>query len=250
MEMKLRYAFTGAALILGVLASGQVVLLKDEDGNTVNGTVICHAAVGGATDTISLLTTLTGNTNKTINVLRYELQVPSGTKNFYCWGVCYTPQNAGVIPVWESVHPVAMVAGVEINNFHGYYQHEGYPGPATFRYVWFDVNNPQDTTWVDLVFGCSVGMNEGAVEGSGLEAFPNPAVDEVMTLHYTLDGAARAAELVVYNALGERIRREPIQTPNGTVVLQRDELRPGVYFATIEVDGRSVTTRRIVVGSR
>ena len=248
--MDLRYTLACAALFTGVYVSGQVVLLHDEDGALVNGTVICHAAYGGATDTISLLATLTGNVDRTVNLRRYELQVVPNTKNFYCWGVCYTPQDAGAIPVWTSVHTVNMSPGVEINNFHAYYQPYGQAGPSSFRFVWFDVNAPLDTTWVDLVFGCSVGMGESSVAVPSFEAFPNPALDEAMTLHYSLVGALGTSELVVYNTLGEGIRREPIRAASGVLVLRREELQPGIYFATIEVDGRSVLTRRIVIGSR
>jgi hypothetical protein len=245
------YAAVIALLPSTLLAQEPVVILTDEDGNVVNETLVVKAsAVTNSTDTVSLFATLTGDAERTVNLRRYEVDVVETTRNFFCWGVCYTSQSAGSLPVWESAHPVFMSPGVEVDNFHSYYKPMGQAGVSLFRFVWFDVDDPDDSTWVDIQYNAEVGIGENSGGVIGFEAYPNPALDAPMTVRFTLDPTVVGAELVVYNTLGSKVRRQPVRGGNATVVLQRDELQPGVYFANIEVGGRALLTRRLVIGSR
>ncbi|MBK7620550.1 MAG: T9SS type A sorting domain-containing protein [Flavobacteriales bacterium] len=240
-----------ALLPVQLLAQEPVVILTNEEGEEVNETLITvYSAPWEAVDTVSLFATLTGGVDRTVNLRRYEVDVVTGTRNFFCWGVCYTSRAAGVSPVWESAHPVYMTPGVPVNNFHAYYRPEGIAGGSLFRFVWFDMDNMNDSTWVDILFDSQVGIDENAAGVIGFETFPNPALDAPMNIRVTLDPSVRGAELVVYNALGSKVHREPVRGTSNTVVLQRDQFQPGVYFANLEVAGRALITRRLVIGSR
>lgn len=248
---KLIYAAVTILLSNVVSAQEPVVILTDEDGNIVNETVVTVAsATWHDTDTLSLLATLTGETERTINLRRYEVDVLSSTRNFYCWGVCYTSQAAGNLPVWESAHPVSMSPGVEVNNFHGYYKPMGQAGSSLFRFVWFDTENTNDSTWVDILFDAQVGISERSNGLVSLDAFPNPATEGPLNVRYALEPGVVGAQLILYNTLGSKIQNRSLRGTSGTVVVQRAELEPGVYFINLEVGGRALATRRLVVGSR
>lgn len=245
------YAILVALSPLTLLAQEPVVILTDEEGNVVNETVVVKASsIMNSTDTVSLFATLTGDAERTVNLRRYEVDVVESTRNFFCWGVCYTSQSAGTLPVWESAHPVFMSPGVEVDNFHAYYKPQGQAGVSLFRFVWFDTENPDDSTWVDIQYNAEVGIGESTGGVLGFDAFPNPALDAPMTVRFTLEPSVVGAELVIYNTLGSKVRRTPVRGSNASIVLQRDELQPGVYFANIEVNGRALLTRRLVIGSR
>ncbi len=249
--MKLRYALltTVAAWNLAAQAQG-LVTIKDEDNNVVNGTLIHHASLpSNTTDTVSLPTTINSSTMRTVNVRRYEMWPVAGTKNFYCWGVCYLPANSGVNPTWVSQHPVDMNPGATLDNFHAYYQPQGQYGTARFRFVWYDMANPNgaDSSWVDIEFGGQVGIAETMGANSSLTAWPMPALGQDIQLDYTLDRAGVANQLVVYSILGEPVRRMTLSATQGRVVLATTDLVPGVYFANIEREGRVLATRKLIV---
>jgi len=234
-----------------LMAQTPIVTLTDEEGNEVNESLVTHAGASWhMRDTVSLFATLNGDPARTVNVRRYEVDVVEMSKNFFCWGVCYTAQTAGNIPVWESAHPVSMEPSMAVDNFHAYYEPRGHGGASLFRYVWFDMDNTNDSTWVDILFDSPVGMGENSGGVIGFEAYPNPAMDAPMTVRFALDPGVVGAQLVVYNALGSKVLSQAVRGSSAAVVLPRDDFQPGVYFANVEVAGKALITRRLVIGGR
>ncbi len=243
----------GFALLTPVILSAQtpVVTLTDHDGNVVNETVIIEPGMTtDETDTVSLVATLNATQNRLVNVRRYELASVAGSANFFCWGICYGPQEAGVRPVWQGGNPVMMEPGVETSGFGAYYNPMSLPGSSGFRFVFYDMGSPDDSTWVDVIFDMSVGVKEELGGVLSFEAWPNPTIDGAMTLRCALHPSVQGASMVVYDALGSKVLVQSIRGNGGTVVLPREKLRPGMYFATIEANGRALLTRRLAVGSR
>ena len=251
--MELRYALSASviALLGGNVANGQgVVTLLDEHGMVVNGTTIYHSSLPtNTTDTVSLLTTLAGVNPMTVNVRRYETILAPGTQNFYCWGVCFIEANAGTHPTWLSLQPVDLTPGATVANFHAYYKPQNVEGAAKFRFVWFDVANPNgaDTSWVDIVFGGQVGIDDAPANVTAFGAWPNPSSGQDVQLDYALDKAAPGTEVVVYTMLGEQIRRIALPSTQGRLTLPVGTLATGIYFASIERKGRVLATRKLVI---
>lgn len=245
------YSLFTLCLPFMLLAQDPIVTLTDEEGNVVNETVVHKvSATWHLRDTVSLFALLNADAEKTVNVRRYEVDVVEQSKNFFCWGVCYTTQTAGNIPVWESAHPVLIGADQTVDNFHAYYEPNSQVGSSTFRFVWFDMDNTNDSTWVDIVFDAAVGIGENSGGVTAFEAYPNPALDAPMTVRFSLDHAMTGAQLVVYNALGSKVLSQAVRGTTAAVVLPRDEFQPGVYFANVEVAGKALITRRLVIGGR
>ena len=139
------------------------------------------------------------------------------TQNYFCWGVCYGPQDAGAIPAWSSLpqHSITMSPGVGYSNFGGYHSPMGQVGSSTYRFVWYDVGNPTDTVWVDIEFEAnSVGIHEAATA-----------------------------------QLGAAVLSETIRATQQTTLIAT-ELSPGVYFATLENNEALLATQRFVVTGR
>ena len=80
-----------------------VVTVRDTSDNVVNGSTII---VYGNSSTMlmdkSLSTELNGSVAKTINMRRHELNVVTGSKNYFCWGLCYLPRLSGNTPRMSS----------------------------------------------------------------------------------------------------------------------------------------------------
>lgn len=252
--MKAHYTLALWTLGLAFAAHAQVVpvTLFNADGDEVNGTTLqVQQELNGDPGQILVqaldVQNITGTT-RTINVKRYELTVLPGSQNYFCWGVCYDAAAAEERPFWVSQHPVVIGAGEVNSNFYGDYKPMGNPGTASFRFVWFDMDSPNDSTWVDIAYSAlePAGIAEASAV-KGFSAFPNPSVDGSISFNYDLAHAAPGTRLALYNMLGERKLVKAIGAAQGSVVLQDGELASGVWFAVIERNGRPLATKRVVV---
>lgn len=256
--MKARYTLPLWTLGLAFAAHAQVVpvTLFNADGDEVNGTTLQvqeELAVDPDSILVQILVqaldvqNITGTT-RTINVKRYELTELPGSQNYFCWGVCYEPAAAGERDIWVSQHPVVIGAGEVSSNFYGDYKPMGNPGTASFRFVWFDMDSPNDSTWVDVAYTAlePAGIPEASAV-RGFAAFPNPSVDGSISFSYDLAHAAPGTRLALYNMLGERKLVKAIGAAQGTVKLDEGELSSGIWFAVLERNGKPLATRRVAV---
>ncbi len=251
--MKHAYSFflIAASAALPLALSAQIVDVRDVEGNVLNGTNIqVVEAVGDAGQIMGYSATVENisGEQRTINVKRYEIDVPHGTGNYFCWDLCYNERNAGVSPLWIGADPIPMAAGFIANGFHAYYKPYQTMGQATFRYVWYDMAQATDSVSVDITFNATAaGVGEHASPVIGFDAFPNPATASAVTLNYELAATTPGTRLAVYNVLGERKLVKAIKGAQGKVVLQDGELTSGVWFAVLERDGKALATKRVVV---
>lgn len=233
-----------------LMAQAPVVTLTNAAVQVVNSTTITvnGELAGDMTMGVALNAENTSGTARVINVKRYELNVPHGTTNYFCWDLCYAERNAGASPLWIGADPIPMAAGATATGFHAYYKPMGHAGTATFRYVWYDMNNTNDSTSVDIVFNATepAGIAEASAV-KGFNAWPNPSTGGSITFSYDLGAGAQGVRLAVYNLLGERKVVKPLGAAQGQVVLGEGELGSGVWFAVLERNGRALATKRIVV---
>jgi hypothetical protein len=237
-------------LVLASATNGQgVVTLRDAQGQVVNGSLISQSALQ-STDTVKLLAELTGPSFTEVNIRRYELWTVPDTRNFFCWGVCYLPVDAGVRPAWVSQHWLEMEPATVYPNFAAYHEANGQSGSvARFRYVWFDRSDPlgSDSSWVDIDFGGTVGLTERPPVVRDLVAFPNPSHGQDVWLEYAMEPWVVDAELIIYTVLGERVTTLPMKAAENRALLRSAGMTAGIYFATVERNGRALATRRFVI---
>ena len=113
------------------------VQITDAGGIVQNeSTYVVYGDPSTSTMDIGMYSENLSSGNIVVNVKRYETGVQSGTKNFFCWGICYGAIDAGSQPLWISQDVVDMDPGVEYNNFHAYHQPEDLIGQSCYRYVW------------------------------------------------------------------------------------------------------------------
>lgn len=250
--MTLRYS--SIAAILGALpfaAFAQLDLtVTDVWGTPQNGQVITY--YGESSDfeqEVDLHTTLNGSSALTVNVRRYELNTVPGSQNYFCWGVCYLPQNSGLLPTWVSQDEVNLSPGTTFEGFHAFYKPLGNASVAGFRYVWYNMDDTNDSTWVDIYFDSAVGISEKEVV-TGFEAYPVPAVGQNVVLEYAFGNAGSNRAMVLRDPLGNTVLTRSLPAVQGRTVIGAGLVRPGVYFATLEQDGKALKTRRIIIAGR
>jgi hypothetical protein len=246
----------GLTFVLGavsIAAQGQFLTLTDEWGNVVNGQVIekwHDVNPVPSTVEVDVACHLNNATVTTVNMRRYELQIPEDTTyNYYCWGECYAPAMSGVHPLWGAPATNDLHPSEDFEGFHAYYQPMGVEGPACFRFVWFDDANPTDTTWVDICFHASpVGMEDHARSAFTFNAYPVPSNGGNVELTFDAPRANERMTVELHDALGQLLATERIRTGQQRLVLGEGSLSPGLVFATLRVDGQTKATRRLVLG--
>ncbi len=254
-DMNLRYAFALSLITaFGGTQAQEFISLTDINGNVVNGTMIVH--VGDVNDGVfeeDVTATLVAGATRNINVRRYEVDVQPLTGNYFCWGVCYGPQDAGALPVWNALgqHSLALSAGQAVTNFHGYHEPRGQEGNSTYRFVWFDTSTPTDSVWVDIQFQAitNVGVEE-LVASASINAYPNPSKGEDVQFQLDVRNVDQVLDLVVFNAVGERVRTITVRQGQPLVRLSTGALAEGMYFASLQRAGTPLATRRFVVTGR
>ncbi|MFT7011898.1 MAG: hypothetical protein ACJAWR_001922, partial [Flavobacteriales bacterium] len=116
-----------------------------------------------------------------IKVKRYELTTTSPlSENAICWGVCTINILWGTKPL-DTTDQVPMNLNQKVI-FSGHVYPRLKAGTTVFKYVWYDVTNPNDSAWVDVTFDIrnpnAVGIEELKKETS-IKIFPNPATNYV-----------------------------------------------------------------------
>ena len=76
---------------------------------------------------------------------------------------------------------------------------------------------------------------------------PNP-FNQNTTIAYYLPANVKTANLYIYNMQGVQIKVIPINDrTNGNIVINGNELSPGMYLYSLIADGREVDTKRMIL---
>lgn len=178
--MKKQLLFLALACIAAVMASAQVLIVKDHDGNIVNGTTYVENGDGLGTDSASFTVEIgdTSLTSADVTVTRTELTVCESTKNFFCWGLCYNPFDAGAQPVVTTSggENLIMEPDSVYSNFHAYHVPNGATGDASYRFKW-TVKGTTDSVVVNVQFKVAgtCGLDGVKEMQNVVRVTPNPA---------------------------------------------------------------------------
>ena len=235
------------SILISTLGFSQIGIV-DMDGNNVEGTVVDvyltsdieHVETDFKTENLS-------DVSKSYNLKRYEIDYIVGSQEYYCWMLCLQPTDAGTN--YLSIFPgggagyLELDAGAEgvygIPAFH--FRPEGNIGEATYRYIVYDVNDENDSAYVDIhyVVG-TVGVDE--YDNNSLSnVYPNPAQDMI---YIDVNTTIENAEFEVYSLVGTTIGGLQIDNRNSRVSIDVSSLSPGIYLLQ---EKRSQLTRRFII---
>lgn len=168
------------------------------------------------------------------------IQDLEGVMNSFCWGMCYGPDT------FVSPEAIDIPAG-EVNtdelSFHALYPDDLY-GDVIIKYYAYEERNPDQRISIIVRFRKSgVGVNENVHTMTLGQAYPNPATNTV-SFNYSFGGNLCA---VVYNLVGQEVMRQELNANDGQLSFSVADLQGGIYFCTMLVDGRAVSTQKFVV---
>jgi len=182
-------------------------------------------------------------TNAPIDVLvkKVEISLVSGTVNTFCWGLCYPPT------VYISSDKVTINAlTTDSIDFSGHYDPAGFKGQTIIRYVFFNRANVSDSVCVNVTYDAlEVGIHNQTAKNILSGAFPNPA-NNTVNFNYSLN-YDNVSSVIIRNLVGTAVKQSSLTGTEGRISLFTGDLPEGIYFYSLDVDGKAVTTRKLIV---
>lgn len=186
---------------------------------------------------------ITGN-NLTVKVRKAVQSFASAGSVFYfCTDqLCYTPNtNLSGNVTLNAADQFLLVTDFTPNNT---------PGISIVRYSVFNTANPSDSVYFFIEYHVSPTgiVSNSMVNASIGSPTPNPA-SFVFNMTYDLGSSygGGQATIVIYNMLGAVVRTKMLDDAQGTFCMDVAGLENGVYFTSLEVDGKQVSAKRLVV---
>lgn len=173
-------------------------------------------------------------------VEREEISIADGSMNYFCWGLCFSPEvSVSRPPVPVAAGEVSVIGALA---FH--YTPAESLGSSSIRYYAYDPNVEDSRVSIIIVFNSSEDVSERVIADMGC-AYPNPASSAV---HFNYEVSAGVhASVSVYNLLGQEVLKQDLNALQGQAVLSVADLTEGIYFCNLKVDGRTVKTEKFIV---
>jgi len=179
------------------------------------------------------------STPKDVTVQRTVNNLFPGHNSYFCWVQCYGSQT--------SIAPdnMTLVPGENTDIFRGDLETFGISGISIVSYCFYDANNISDSVCVEYIYDATTGLNE-AVAGKNYisKAYPNPA-STTTNFYVNLAKTSKNARLKFFNMLGAEVK--DVAVLQNTVKVNVSDLKSGVYFYSLIVDGKSTTTGKLMV---
>ena len=191
------------------------------------------------------------SSSKTVKVKRTLLSSVTGHDIYYCFGaVCLNPSP---LTVYVPSQSATISANGGLPNGQGTYGLSAdldamALGTSVVRYTLYDVNNPSDSIFVDLTYVVTpVGITELNVKNFHIsQPSPNPALNNA-TFKYDFNFIPKEAQLKIYNMVGSLVQEEKITGKEGKISLDISGLEEGVYFCSLSVNDKIISTKRLIV---
>lgn len=224
------------------------LLDKETKLPVVNGTTI---QVWGGVDE-SLITwhnisavNNTGSTTK-INMKRYALNSQATVEDYFCWYVCLGSVVSNTTPVLNHSTGACFNSNNldTLNYFSAYYKPMGLTGSATYRFVWFNASNTNDSAYIDITFNVTpLSVNETSKE-IGLSIYPNPA-KEIINMNIENVNFSTNVSVEIYDMIGTKVLSQNV---SGSIQrFDASDLANGSYLVTLISDKKSILTKKIII---
>jgi hypothetical protein len=175
------------------------------------------------------LTNTTANQNVVMDIIKRQVNIPSGWGTALCADICYAPTDDSIritIPP-STVQP-----------FIFYFYTDLTPAQGMVRVLFRNVNNNQNRYFQNFYGFTNTTAVTEAVRPSGLYLYPNPATDELM-----MEGFENFSEYVLSDETG---KKSSSGRPTNTISLKH--LPAGVYYLLLA--GKDETVFKKVVKGR
>lgn len=241
---------TSALLLGSMIGFGQSsMVLMDDMKMNVSSTIIDVNMTTNSAHTQELLVTNTSSSAKSYKVRRSILAVDPSDLTQFCWGgLCYG-YTTNVSSMTLTVNPGDTVDFVG-NGFHAIMNTDGVVMTRTVHYQFYDVANANDSVGVTIRYNVVAGIAENTkADGTISNAFPNPA-NSLVTVKYAMNAYSEKGQIVFYDMLGKKVKDIELTEKEGQAKINVSDLNQGVYFYSFLIDGKAITTKKLVISGK
>ena len=181
------------------------------------------------------------STSKDVVVARTVNNLFAGHNSYFCWVQCYSSQT--------NISPdnMTLAPGTNTDLFRGDLETFMISGISQVSYCFYDVNNPSDSVCVDYIYDATTGIADINTEKNFISrAYPNPAVSTA-NFYINLAKGSKAAQLKFFNMLGSQVKEVDVINSKNSVKVNVADLKAGIYFYSLWVDGKSTATGKLMV---
>ena len=117
---------------------------------------------------------------------------------------------------------------------------------STIKHVFYDRSNPNDSESAKITTSnAELGISDAVNAKNSIKASPNPANDEVKFSFSLIPGSS--GKIIILQITGTVISENPIQGTHGNFVLTTREIKDGLYFYYLMVNGEVYCAKKFVV---
>ena len=179
----------------------------------------------------------------TVKCKRIINSMSQGNINYFCFaGSCYGPSTR------VSGSSALMAPDSTNGSFIGYLQDSAASCDDTVTYCFFNVNDTTDATCYTVVYHFRpTGISQVSPANSVLlNVYPNP-VDFEATFQYSLPREFNSAQVIIMNMLGNKVGEYELNSNKPSLIISTADLSNGIYFYSLEVDGKVISTKKLMV---
>ncbi len=239
--MKRKLLFTTLSIFISVFTFAQNYTLTDLDNNSdvTNQSITKTGTVSGGQISHSMSVTNNLSSSATLKAFKREMQMANNSYVSICFaGQCYPPNTD------TSGSSVTIAAGqTETSNGLVCDFYPDGAGVSIADYVIFNANDLSDSVSVRVTYDISTGINGNYVLNS-LVAYPSPANNQV---NFKYDLTSKNSYINLYNVVGKKIMTINLSSNIGVYSLNTSSLNSGIYFYEFIVDGKRVSTNKLIV---
>jgi hypothetical protein len=234
-----------ALLLLSNSLLAQLVSITDDNSKLVNGdTVYVNGTTANGTLSVGFKVTNTSGSDKTFNVRRYETSLVAGSKNYFCFGMCFTDLITGTTPFSNAGSKITIPSNDYTTGFRAYHSPKGNAGLSKYRYVIFDVNNTSDSVFVNVFFDISApnGIEKNAIQNTPF--YVNASRQLILQNNASLN--ASSYNLRIFNVLAQQ-NYESIISASQLNGFDLSFLGSGMYLLSLQNDNEVLYQQKIVI---
>jgi hypothetical protein len=232
-----------ALFSISALASAQNFAITDAGTNVVTGATLTYTIDQSVQDSrhYTFTNTSSGSINVKVRRTILQLNTPTATTSFCTDINCYPPAT--------NMSVQFPVNGMGSFDLTADYTPDNTSGTGHVRYTVINQSNLSDSATFDIIYNATpTGISTHAFAKASISnPAPNPATS-VFSINYKLGSTStEATTMIVYNMLGVRVMQTPLEDFEGTLRMDVSGLDQGIYFCSLESDGKILATRRLVV---
>lgn len=242
---------TFCLIAISVFSFGQIksMMVLDMLDNNISNTIYDVNVMANANITTELLAHNADTVAHSYKCRRTIYTIDPTDSTQFCWGgLCYN-WGSSLSSVSQTLAPGDTIDFAAFG-FHAIFRTHLATISRTVHYQFYDIANITDSTGVTIRYNYVTGINDIEISGGSIaNAYPNPA-NSTVSIKYDINDFSQNGQIIFYDMLGKSVKAVNLSDKKGTAKINIDDLNSGIYFYSFLVDGKAISTKKLVVSSK